>query len=69
MAVAQSIMLYGAEVWADSFINHKYKNRMISVHRRYALRVASAYRTVSHAAILVIAGMISIDLLTKKGNV
>ncbi|XP_026464661.1 uncharacterized protein LOC113367250 [Ctenocephalides felis] len=40
-----------------------YRRKIASVQRRGALRVTCAYRTVSEAAVLVIAGAIPIDLL------
>ena len=39
---------------------------MIRVQRQGALRVSCAYRTVSEAAVLVIAGIIPIKLLAKE---
>lgn len=66
MSVAHSIMLYGAEVWADALNTECYRKRLAAVQRRSALRVACAYRTVSEPAVLLIAGIIPIDLLAKK---
>lgn len=66
MSSTQSVLLYGAEVWADSLKKEMYRKRLSQVQRRGALRVASAYRTVSEAAILVIAGCIPIHLLAKE---
>ena len=39
---------------------------MAAVQRRGALRVASAYRTVSEPAVLVIAGVMPIDLMARE---
>ena len=67
MAAVQSIILYGAEVWADSLNRKIYgKNHLAQVQRRSALRVASAYHMVSELAALVVARMMHIDLLAKK---
>lgn len=66
MSAVQSVLLYGAEIWADSLEKEMYRKRLSQVQRRSALRVASAYRTVSEAAILVIAGCIPIHLLAKE---
>jgi hypothetical protein len=66
MSAVQSVLLYGAEIWADSLEKDMYRKRLSQVQRRSALRVASAYRTVSEAAILVIAGCIPIHLLAKE---
>ena len=66
MSVTHSILLYGAEIWAGALEKVIYAKGMISVQRRGALRVACAYRTVSEAAVLVIAGIIPIRLLAKE---
>ena len=57
-------MLYGAQVWTDSMRYKKYHKRLAAVLRGGALRVACSYRAVSEAAVLVIAGVIPVDLLT-----
>ncbi|XP_014299688.2 uncharacterized protein LOC106694084 [Microplitis demolitor] len=62
MSVSHSIMLYGAEIWCESLKAESYRRRLASVQRRGAVRVACAYRTVSEAAVAVIAGVIPIDL-------
>ena len=66
MDVAQSIMLYGAGVWAEAMAVDKYRKRLASVQRNAALRVACAYRSVSEKAVLVVAGMMLIDLLARE---
>ena len=66
MRVTYSILLYGAEIWADAMNVWKYRGRIASIQRRCALRVVCAYRTVSEAAALVVAGLILIDLLAKE---
>lgn len=63
MTVAQSIMLHGAEVWADSVELEVYKRRMISVQWQGALRIMCAYRIMSKAAELVVEGGMPIKLL------
>lgn len=66
MSVAHSIMLYGAEVWASALRVDTHRRKLASVQRRAALRVACAYRTVSEAAVLVVAGIIPIDILATE---
>ena len=66
MIAAQSILLYGAEIWADALSVQKYRKRMVAVQRSEAMRVACSYRTVSGPVVLVVAGMIPIDLLAKE---
>ncbi|XP_060517134.1 uncharacterized protein LOC132696366 [Cylas formicarius] len=61
--VVHSVLLYGAEIWADILKQKTYRRKIAAVQRRGAVRVACAYRTVSEAAILVIAGATLIDLL------
>ena len=66
MAAIQSVLLNGTEVWTD-FLNHKiYRKKLAQVQRRSALRVSSAYRTISELAVLIVAGMVPIDLLAKE---
>jgi len=60
--VVHSIILYGAPNWALS-MSRKSISDLVKVQRRTALRVASAYRTASMEAILVIADMPSIELM------
>ena len=57
------IMLYGAEVRTDRLKVDKYRNKLVSVQRKGALGVGCAYRVVSGAAIMVLAGIIPLDLL------
>jgi hypothetical protein len=66
LSVTNSILLYGCEVWADALKKECYRKQMGSVQRRAALRIASAYRTVSEPAALVVAGVIPIDLLAQE---
>ena len=40
MAVTESILLYGSEIWTDALKMEKYRKRMASVQIRGALRVA-----------------------------
>nr|CAH7755101.1 unnamed protein product [Callosobruchus chinensis] len=69
MSVVHSIMLYGAEIWADALIVQKYRNCLSSVQRTAALRVARAYRTVSEIAVLVVAERKMLYHKRKRGEV
>jgi len=60
--VVHSIILYGSPIWAPK-MSQKGKNELAKVQRRIALRVASAYCTVSYNAIQVIADMPPIVLI------
>lgn len=69
MATTQSILLYGCEIWAHA-LKTEYRRKMLAtVQRTAALRVTSAYRTVSEPAVLVISGTIPIDLLAEERKV
>ena len=63
MVATISILLYGSEIWGDALEIESKRKILATVQRTAALRVASAYRCVSGAAVLVIVGKIPIDLL------
>lgn len=63
MSVVHSVLLFGCETWAEALKKKNLRGKMATVQRRGALRIASAYRTVSEPAVLVVAGVIPIDLL------
>lgn len=62
MSVAQSQLLYAAPIWTSSLIYEVNVNALLRPQRLMAIRVASAYRTVSTNAILVVAGMLPLHL-------
>ena len=62
METVNSILLYGSETWASALKVESRRRVLSAVQRTAALRVASAYRTVSESAVLVISSMIPIDL-------
>jgi hypothetical protein len=64
--VVHSVLLYGAPIWADATKIERTRLTLARVQRRSALRVASAYRTVSEDAILVLTATPPIDLLAKE---
>jgi endonuclease/exonuclease/phosphatase family metal-dependent hydrolase len=64
--VVHSVLLYGAPIWADATKKERTKLTLARVQRRSALRVASAYRTVSGDAILVLTAIPPIDLLAAE---
>lgn len=63
LSTAQSIMLYGAEIFADVLSKEYRRKPLLDVQINGALGIASCYRTVSADATLIIAGVIPIDLL------
>lgn len=65
-SVVTSVLTYGIAIWADALRKQKLRRRVAPVYRLGALRVASAYRTVSEDAVCVIAGMLPIDVLAEE---
>jgi hypothetical protein len=63
--VVHSLLLFGAPIWADR-MSVKGRTEMAKVQRKTALRVTSAYRTVSKEAALVVASMPPIDMLASE---
>ena len=61
--VAMSQMLYASPTWSDALLVDKHRKRLTSVQRCAALRITSAYKTISTEAVLVLAGMPPVDLL------
>ncbi|XP_026471436.1 uncharacterized protein LOC113375706 [Ctenocephalides felis] len=57
LEVAHSVLLYGAEIWAD-ILKHKTYRR-----KKHQCKGEELYRTVSEAAVLLIAEATPIDLL------
>ncbi|XP_037929314.1 uncharacterized protein LOC119663784, partial [Teleopsis dalmanni] len=66
MTVVNAILLYGSEVWSNALHINQKRNALEKIQRTTALRVASAYRTVSGAAVLVISSSIPIDLMAME---
>lgn len=61
MGTCNSILLYGSEIWSTTLETQTRAKKSLAIQRTAALRVTSAYRTVSAQAVIVIAGMIPID--------
>ena len=61
-----SIVLYGAPVWGGVLRHGKYRKMLQGIQRKLALRISSAYRTVSLEAAQVITGMIPVDILVRE---
>lgn len=62
-SIIHSKLLYGAPIWYPAMGNNKLKRKLLSMQRLAAIRVCSAYRTVSTAAVGVIAGIPPIDIM------
>ena len=65
-SVVNSKLLYAGPVWTSTLNNHAIQERLFSAQRGVALRIVSAYRTVSTSAVLVLASISPIDLLAEK---
>lgn len=57
------MLLYETKILRGAWRVNKYRTAMAAVQRKEVLRVASAYRTASEAAVLVIAGAVPMNLL------
>jgi len=62
-SVVHSQLLYAAPVWCSSLVFHNHRQLLLGPQRIMAMRVASAYRTVSTAAILVVTGIVPVHLM------
>ena len=65
-SVVNSKLLYAAPVWAKALQYHAIQRKLFSAQRLVALRVVSAYRTVSTSAALVLASVPPIDSLAEE---
>ena len=63
---AYSQLLYAAPVWAGALERKTLLKKVLSIQRIMAMRVVSAYRTVSTAAVLVLASTPPADLLAEE---
>lgn len=61
--VVHSQILYGSPAWYKATQNKKLMRKLLSTQRKMALRICSAYRTVSTEGVGVIAGLPPIDLM------
>lgn len=65
-ASVQSIVLYGAPIWSGALEMKTNRDRVMRVQRQAALRICSAYCTVSNEALAVVSGTIPIHLMAKE---
>lgn len=65
-SVVHSKILYAAPVWHKAMENKKLASKLLSLQRTMAIRVSSAYRTISGAAVRVIASIPPIDLMVEE---
>lgn len=65
-AVVTSRLLYGAPIWARGLRVKRNAQKLAAAQRLGAIRTARAYRTISTAAVLVLAGMVPVDILAEE---
>jgi ribonuclease HI len=58
----QPLLIYRAPVWIKALRKENYKARLLRVQRLINIKMAKAYRTVSHKALCVLTGMMPIDI-------
>ena len=59
-------LLYAAPIWTSFLNNHAILKKLFSAQRGVVMRIVSAYRTVSMSAVLILASVSPIDLLTEE---
>ena len=64
-SVVLSRLLYATPVWENALQNHAIQ-RELSSQRSVAMRIVSAYRTVTRSAVLVLASVPPIDILVEE---
>ncbi len=65
-SVVTSVLTYGIAIWADALKRQESPRKVAPIYRLSALRITSAYRTVSEDAVCVIAGMLPIGVLAEE---
>ncbi|KAL4105189.1 hypothetical protein QTP88_020461 [Uroleucon formosanum] len=64
-SVVHSQLLYAAPVWSSSLVFQNHRKILLGPQRIMALRVASAYRTVSAATLLIVTGIVPVHLMER----
>uniref|UniRef100_A0A2M4AST8 Putative r1-7 dk n=1 Tax=Anopheles triannulatus TaxID=58253 RepID=A0A2M4AST8_9DIPT len=64
--VVSSVLRYACPAWAEALAVQKNVDLLNRVHRLTAIQVAGAFRTVSLAAVSVIAGMVPVRILVEE---
>jgi hypothetical protein len=65
--VIESIILYGAEIWAEKLNKTKIK-ALRKIQRLISIRITKAYRTISYESAILIAGLIPIDKKIERNS-
>ncbi|CAI6375539.1 unnamed protein product [Macrosiphum euphorbiae] len=66
MSVAQSQLLYAAPIWASALVFEVNIKKLLKPQRKMAIRVSSAYCTVSTNAILVVSGLLPLHIMVPE---
>ena len=53
-------------VWRLALKRESYKQAILRIQRKAAIRISSSYRTISNSAVMVIAGTIPIDIKARE---
>ncbi|XP_018377963.1 PREDICTED: uncharacterized protein LOC108770756 [Trachymyrmex cornetzi] len=65
--VVMSVLLYGAPIWAQTVAGDRgILNGVRKLQRQLALRTIRGYRTISHDAAAILAGMVPFDLAANR---
>lgn len=64
--VVTSVLMYSIVIWADALTSQESRRRVAPAYRLSALRIASAFRTVSEDAVCVIAGVLPLEVLVEE---
>ena len=67
-SVSSSILRYGGPAWVTALQTKRNQVKLNSTFRLMAMRVASAYRTISSDAVCVIAGMIPMGITLEEDS-
>lgn len=65
-SVVTSILTYGIAIWAGALELQECQRRIYPIGRQLALRITSAFRTVSRDAAHVISGLLPIEILAEE---
>ncbi|XP_065093100.1 uncharacterized protein LOC135713796 [Ochlerotatus camptorhynchus] len=68
LASVSSLLRYGGPAWAAALETNQIQRKHSSTFRLMAMRVVSAYRTISSEAVCVIAGMIPIGITLEEDS-
>jgi len=66
LGAIQPLLIYGAPVCIKTIRKENYKAKLLRVQRIINIKMAKAYRTVSHEALCVLTGTMPIDLKIER---